>query len=620
MISVFPLSGYKNITNFITLVNPSNNDIIIDWGDSTFTNNVTSISSSPHIYDNSGFYNIYVGSCANNVTSSFNLSVYNGPYLENNINVTSQKLSSIAGCSNTFNMNISSKDLISTIHLYSSGSNSYPYNNVRSFWSHLNPEWRFLDSLNNPIASLSITGNPIYFNNSVVGYTALSTVQYIDDMPGKPNLFFTMVSNPYVNSRAFAAVNYTVSSDIPQGLLITADGLIDINEIQWADKPITYTVSVKGTCSNIIHNASGHLIKTKITGGCYGINQSSYHYNTQDILLEDSNFLKIGGYSINTLSVPSSAIPNNISYDNIDTSCGKNPLEIEIQKNRTSPYQIALSALATIRIDNKIYQLSGKSNTFNIYKFENFHDFYRKGEDKTVYDLIEKYNHFDLDTIPNFKNYVSAIAGSGDSLGKVYDKIVNIPRDISDIDLCTIDSLHDMSFRMDTIIDEYDVEFPEELRRVMDLFSIPLQKLIGTRCICNTNFNCQNCCGKNICGVCGFDKKNNLGKQLLSSDPVKNGQTILFKETGSDVIDFLPIYNDSLIRNISNQYILDKGIDNFCFYEWDKSAQNNPVESVIDFKNPNTILSRSLSSTDDFYGENGVLEESINYILTRNLL
>ena len=164
--------------------------------------------------------------------------------------------------------------------------------------------------------------------------------------------------------------------------------------------------------------------------------------------------------------------------------------------------------------------MTGTSAPFNVYRFENFNAFYRKGEDMTLYDIYKKYSHFDIEQQPLFNSYLSASLADIDSFGGLYDKIKNFAKDTSDVDLCTIDNLYSVAEKMDYSLDDFGLNFPSELSRYMNMFSIPLQKLIGTRCACNNNFNCQNCCGKNICSVCGFDKKSNLGSQLSLTDYV----------------------------------------------------------------------------------------------------
>jgi hypothetical protein len=90
-------------------------------------------------------------------------------------------------------MSISSTEQYSTVFLYSSGSNAYPYNSDRGFWSHLNPEWKFSDVDGNVISQLYVSGAPVYdINSNLLGYSAMSSVTYVDDMPGSPVLFFTI--------------------------------------------------------------------------------------------------------------------------------------------------------------------------------------------------------------------------------------------------------------------------------------------------------------------------------------------------------------------------------------------------------------------------------------------
>ena len=519
-------------------------------------------------------------------------------------------------------MSISSTEQYSTVFLYSSGSNAYPYNSDRGFWSHLNPEWKFSDVDGNVISQLYISGAPVYdINSNLLGYSAMSSVTYVDDMPGSPVLFFTIKQKQGdipINSRAYAALNYQLLPDTPARLLITSDGLEPINEIQWSDINIPYTVSVQGlcACNSIMHYASGYFIKTGENPLCYGISPTNFTYITSSIQLTDSDCFNTGGYIINSFSLPSSAIPaSTYENDSEQLDCvNKLPDEIEFYLTRTSP-TIQLSAVAVITVSGLNYTLSGLSNPFHIYRLENFHNFYRKGERQTPYDFIKRYSHFDLNAIPKFDTYLNAIAGSGDCLGKSYDRIVNLNKDLADIDICNIESVNDIAAKMDVSLDDFSLEYPEELKRLMHFFSIPLEKLIGTRCVCNDQFSCAGCCGKNICSMCGYDKKSNLGNQLNMEDTVEAGQTILIKESGGEVFEFLPITTTTTIRNIT---AVDVGT--YCFFEWKNFNQGNPYGGIVDYLNPNTTLSKDISSSNDWYKDNGVIEEMLNYTLTKNLL
>ena len=610
MITVSPLSGYKYLTNFSVSISPSSTDNLINWGDQNFDQT----STAGHSYSAAGVYNVLAGNCA--ATSAISLSVYNGPFFENQINVSYESLSAITSCPNTFNINVSSVNPQTTIFLYSSGSNSYPYSD-NSFWSHLNPSWEFKYN-NQVISELPMVLTPIMSGGYLLGYSGSSAISYSDDMPGNPNLFFTLKQEDGINSRVYSSIQTSISADIPQRLLITSDGINPISRTQFGGIDIPHIISVQGTCSNIMHYASGHLTISKVLQGCNGIAAQNYVFETSAINLVDSHCFNIGGYLKTQLNVPLSAIPpNTLELKYYKDACGNPTPELaEYSEVQNNPFSLSISACANIVVNGQTYSLSGISNDFNLYRLDDFHQFYRKGEDKTVYDLIKKYSHFDLDEMPVFDSYLSAIAGTGDTLGKVYDKIQNFNLDMSDPDICTVESLKNMGQMLDNPLDDFGLAYPEELRRLIHLFSVPVNKLIGTRCVCNQNFNsCQSCKGQNICGLCGFDKKSNLGKGLQLDDTITKDQTILVRENGSDVYEFYLVPQTTLVRNIS---AFD--VDNYCLFEWDSAAQNNPVESIIDYKNPNTTVSRSLSTANDWISDNGVMETVIERLLVNNLL
>jgi hypothetical protein len=220
---------------------------------------------------------------------------------------------------------------------------------------------------------------------------------------------------------------------------------------------------------------------------------------------------------------------------------------------------------------------------------------------------------------------LSAIAGEGDSLGKVYDKINNFALDHSDIDVCNIESISDKYAKFDDSLEDFGLEFPEELRRLFHFSSIPLQKLIGTRCSCNTNFiNCAGCQATNICTICKYDKKSNLGEQILSNSLLTVGETILYRENGSEVFNFLSIEDNGKqqfpLSELNMEPFYSKGLFNYCFFRWNKTPQNNPIQSVVNYKDSRNLLNPALSSNSDWYSDNGIIEEMFNYVLTKNLL
>lgn len=610
-ITVSPLSGYKYLTPFVVSISPSGTDNLINWGDQNFDQT----STATHYYSAADVYTIYSGNCG--ATSALSVSVYNGPFFENTISVSAQSVSAYAGCDTQFLISVSSVSPSATIFLYSSGSNSYPYSDT-TFWSHLNPSWEF-KSDDVIISELNMELVPVISGGYLLGYSGNSAVSYVDDMPGNPYLWFTLKQEEGINSRVYSSVSHYISADIPTELIFTSDGISQINKTQFGDIEIPYIISVGGQhgCSNIMHYASGNILGTKPVQGCNGIPSSSYVFPLSTIYLSDGDF-NTGGYLKTSLTVPASAIPqNSLELKYYVDQCGNPTPELqEYSEVQNNPFSITLSACADIVVNGQTYSISGISSEFDVYRLDKFHDFYRKGEDKTVYDLIKKYSHFDLDEYPKFDTYLSAIAGPGDTLGKAYDLIQNFHLDHSDIDLCNIEALTNMGQMLDNPVDDFGLTYPEELRRLMNFCSIPVNKLIGTRCVCNQNFNnCNSCKGQNICGLCGFDKKSNVGPLLQYGDTVYENQTVLVRENGSDVYDFYLVPQTTMVKNLT---ALD--LDNYCVFEWNAVHQNNPVESVIDYKNPGTTVSRSLSTTTDWIADDGVMECVIQRVLVQNLI
>jgi len=623
MITLSPLSGFKNVTTFSFEISPSASDPIIDWNDDTFsyTNTAT------HIYSNIGHYNVIGGSCLS--TSSFYVSVYDGDYFTNKISVERDAISCNVSTHFNFNINLSSNQASSTVILYSSGSNSYPYLEKRTIWSHLNPEWEFKQNDVN-ISQLCMTGTPVYSGTNILGYTACSSVTYLDDMPGNPVLFFTVAQTEQdipVNSRVYSAFTHSVCAVDPDKLFITSDGLIPLNSIQWSDHNIPFVVSVGSseiTASNILHYVSGSIIGVQYPSDCYGQALTSAEYNVANINLTDDKCFKTGGYSLSTFFIPNSALNEEYNVSNYQ-SCNYDPEKLEFYKNRKTPKNVALSATASISYHSNNYTLTGISNNFDVVSFGNRHEFYRKGEDVTIYDVLKNSLPFDVTEYVNFNSYLSAIAGEGDSFGKIYDKIFNFNIDHSDIDLCSFDFLKSKAEKLGYNIDDYGLSFPEELKRVFNFSTIPLQKLIGTRCVCNTNFiDCENCVDTNICKLCNYDKKSNLGDQLLLSDYITAGDVILYKEDGGKYFNFFAVpEQDSIVYKISTlsaEPFNTVGIRSFCFYKWNSAPQNNPIQSFVNYKDERNSLNPALSSESDWFGDNGVIEEIFNYILTKNLI
>ena len=592
MIALSPVTGNIFGTPFTLSIS---GDYSVNWGDGNVESASTTIS---HIYSAANEYTVYVTNC--DTTSSFSITALGSFFFDDSLIIAYDSLSAYTGCLNTLTLNLSSQSQTTTINLYNSGSSAQPAYTNESFWKHLNPEWGFYDVDGNNITQISIEGTPVYIDSHIVGYTAMSAVDFKDDMYGNRVLFFTVEEldkNVKINSRAYAALPYAVSAIVPTNLYITSDGLLPINELQWSDHDIPFMTSVVNSdlsCSTITHYACGYLTDIRFAAGCYGVPPETYTINTTTIDLQDENCFYTGGYTHQILNIPLSAIgENEMQFSTVE--CGENPVEAELEYIRRSPFQMVLTASGIFNIAGTVYSLTGQSEPFNIYRFENFHDFYRHGEEVNVYDLIKKYNHYNLDELPVFDQYLSSVFGAGDSLGKVYDKIQNLASDHNDLDVCTIDSIYDIAAKLDADILDFGLEFPEELRRIMDFTSIPLQKLIGSR----------------------KRKDGKITELIAPSDVISEGEIIAYREAGgSSEFDYYEVESTMMLSQLTGL----GDISNVCFYRWQDNNQTVVVDSVINYNDPRNMLNRNSIKSSEWYTDNGILDETLNYILTKNLL
>lgn len=612
-------SGYAEITTFAVSGN-SLSAYNVDWGDGTYS------KSFPHYheYADSGNYTVQIVGCAALSGVVIEEEICVSDIIQPKLEVITDPLTSFVGCGATFEVCVSSLDPNITLHFYASGSDSNPYTEPEGFWDHLKPRWRFLDEDDNYIATATFSGTPIDVSSNTVAYSGCYTFKYIDDMPNTPIVFVTM-ETPNSNSRIYSGLEHTVSALEPNSICITEDGIRDIYDIQWAGIPIPYVVSFCNTtndCSTILHYISGSVTDSKLTGMCTNINQTISSY---DVNLYDENCFNVGGYILTSVTVPVSDIPSVSSYNVVEDACSKTG-EVTYETVRLPSYNAIISASATVSYGGDVYEIEGQSNSFTLYPFQEYHKFRRQGESE---DLGEKLQYYAFtDRMRNHNTlweYADAIMGAGlDTLGsRSYFGIDRFADQHSDLDRCNLNALLDMSQKYDVNVDDYALDTPYNVKRIMDMVSMPLEKVVGTRCVCNTNFaQCESCCGANVCGLCGFDKTTNIGDAITNSEYVTAGEDILYKEEAGEVYEIVHVLQQDgedvfKINTLSADCVNER--NDLCFYRWDKTQQNNPIESEIDYNSELTTIDHTLSTAEDWYGDGGIVEELLNYELIKGL-
>jgi streptogramin lyase len=226
-----------------------------------------------------------------------------------------------------------------------------------------------------------------------------------------------------------------------------------------------------------------------------------------------------------------------------------------------------------------------------------------------------------------FKGSLDSDQCNHQSIGRTFfEKIANFVGNHRDVDCSNIEQIYSLAEEIDVPIDDYNFEFPSELRRIMDIASLPHHKMRGARCKCNVNFsrsyNCDNC---------GDRHANNLGELFSPLTYIVTAGVPFVVEQLSlpgsyDLINTVEhpttmatTYPLSSLGTISFLTSADYSSGRYCFFDYIPGTCNELVEGCINWDDEYTTLSETQSSLDEWYGNGGIIETMINYELHRGL-
>lgn len=595
---ITPISGLSNITQF-TLSSVDLDNVSIIWGDGTISDEIN------HTYETPGTYNIIVNGCSATDAADFTYTVCVSNYISPSVTISTPAVSSIAGVGETFTATVISTFDNITLNFYASGSDSRPYESPPKFWDHLDPRWRFLDTAGNIITTATFSGTPILYDTTVVAYSANYEFKYIDDMPKNVVLFVTQ-HIPDHNSRVYSAIQHAVSGEMPTSVKISEDGTNPIYFLQYAGIPIPYLITMSSDNSNLLHYVSANIISAEFSSICSVVSDQIY---TETIPVLDSNScFYTGGYLLTSTIIDPAQIPE--PTVSIDPRECNNESDLIYSEYRIPARDAKITVVAEVSFNGNTATISGESDVFSIYPFSEYNKFRRIGESEDLGEHLKYYaftermrNHSML------WEYVDSIMGTDlESFGpRTYFSIEKFVDQHSDIDRCSIRSIIDSSKKMGVTIDDYSIsDMPYSIKRILDIASMPLEKIVGTR------------------SVFVSEDYSNIGDELTLTDYISAGQDILYKENGgSTVMETFHVMPQStnvfLLSTLSATPFNNGGINNYCFFKINTDNLDTPIESEIDYLSEFTTINPQLSTAEDWFGDGGVIEELLNYNLIKGL-
>jgi hypothetical protein len=264
-------------------------------------------------------------------------------------------------------------------------------------------------------------------------------------------------------------------------------------------------------------------------------------------------------------------------------------------------------------------------NPFDFYKINENHDLAGSMKNIAYQPEIKKSEFL-------FDEFLASIYGKypfeHNDLGvNVYEKVSNFVSNQSDVDTCDIKALYDLSQTVDLNGDDFKLNFPLEIKRLMDTLSINQSKLWGSTLEDNYNFK-------------KYNQNDNFNRgKLLKTDTymVTAGVPVILKtkslndpkkiETGyyynsnfsvaSSLNIGLSTYNLSGLAQILN--LGDDWKVFYEFYEFMPYQNKVYIDGIIDWKNEQTVLNRNLSSHQEWIRDGGIMDTLFSYELYKGL-
>ena len=293
------------------------------------------------------------------------------------------------------------------------------------------------------------------------------------------------------------------------------------------------------------------------------------------------------------------------------------------------------------------------SYTFTISPSTNDVEIYKINEDCDYSQVLKSYRFqsflHDYDKLFDgvFTSFVGEASSSPTTFGKtIFEKTANFVSNNSDIDFCKIENIQAFYDFFNEEIDFVTPTPPPGLKRLYDLFSIKICRLLGDYERVNDNFSTQYytssaasrnvnlnspittltyeiSSGTNIVALQKFNDEYILIKPQKVSSMAVSGQNALTLSSYP-----LSTYNEysnwgwSLDTSVSGASGLDLFYEFYPYTTYDTTASaENIKNSIIDYNNPYTTISRSTSSLSGSWQNNdgGIIFKNLDYQIRKGL-
>ena len=303
--------------------------------------------------------------------------------------------------------------------------------------------------------------------------------------------------------------------------------------------------------------------------------------------------------------------------------------------NKINDVKITVSGSVS-SVQGSAYSLNGETSVFDVYP-QNFLTIEKKNESYDATEMFKdlRFQEFLLDDSMLFDEFIGSIFGtlnsSYDTLGKkIYEKITNFVQNIQDVDRNEIFPLISQMKMLNTsnnVFEDNSFTYPEKIKRILDLFSISNNKLLGINNKFKENFDLRGYSSKSIYGINLGDEINtntyvvSAGTPIVALEKFSNKYSLLNTEQPveytTNTVYALSSYNQNwgwplVLPDIFQFGDVEKY---YLFFEYVDTFDNTLYDNTI--IKDNTLY--DMLSTENIIRDNDddpILDENGNYIFS----
>ena len=307
-------------------------------------------------------------------------------------------------------------------------------------------------------------------------------------------------------------------------------------------------------------------------------------------------------------------------------------------KGTVTSYTSALSVSLFAVLTTNNYNLTGISNTFNIYPSGGIYQLRKINEN---FDQTAAYLSLATQPILNynpifFNAFLGQIVGNANSdpntLGiETFEKIANYVSNIDDIDYSNLQQLKSLLDSVNATYQNFNYDYPPSLARLINILSVKHKRLFGQTNQWQGNFNNLGYTNTQIYGK-NKGAQLNFNTAVISAGPTISPNYIVTYENFSQTYN---VVNTNLLNLTCYQTVLSSvstyplsaydstwGWDlvlpqnqhnlsiplYYTFYQFVPRVQGSLLQEFIDFNNPNNTLTITNSGYYSYTSQGGIMD------------